>query len=126
VRPSRWCAPSPLDVQTEQNGVDQKAKQAEAKHAQDLAYLRTLILRYMELEDQHEAIFPVIATFFGFTEQEVAKLAQAQQAHAQRNSVWGRTLSAGTFLLGVAQEAAHEVSAANHNRAGAGGGAGAS
>ena len=81
--------------------------------------------RYMELEDQHEAIFPVIATFFGFTEPEVARLARAQAAHAQRNSVWGRTLSTGSFLLGVAQEAAQEVS--NHNRAGGGGaGAGAS
>ena len=33
----------------------------------------------------------------------------AAQAHAFENSVLGRTLSAGSFLFGVAKEVTHEV-----------------
>ena len=89
----------------------------EARHAQERAYLRALILRYLEMESQHEAclfrrphantpplaparrhrpacpehgpclrpgqaLFPAIATYFKFTEEEVARLARKQEEHA--------------------------------------------
>ena len=84
-----------------------EAKQREAsgqaaQQQQDLAYARTLVLRYMELEDQHEALFPAIATYFKFTQAEVARLRAAQRRHEQENSLWGRAASAGSFLIGAA------------------------
>ena len=87
----------------------QTVKDIEAKHAQDHAYLRALILRYLEMESQHEALFPAIAMYFKFTEAEVDRLAKKQEEHAFETSVLGRTLSVGSALFGVAREAAQEV-----------------
>ena len=106
---------SALEVmQDETKEGAQTVKAIEAKHAQDVAYLRALILRYLEMESQHEALFPAIATYFKFTEAEVNNLSRKQEEHAFETSLMGRTLSAGSFLFGVAREAAQEVQ--NHNR----------
>lgn len=99
-----------LDVMQSEQRDDAKAvKELAAQHAQDQAYVRALVLRYLELEEQHEALFPAIATYFKFTQQEVEVITKGQQAYAHQTSVWGRTLSAGSFLLGVASEAAKEI-----------------
>lgn len=65
--------------------------------------------RYIELEDQHEALFPAIATTFQLTVAEVERIQQAQQQHAHANSLWGRTLSAGSVLISSARETAREL-----------------
>ena len=73
---------------------------------QDLAYMRTLVIRYMELESQHEALFPAIATCFKFTQDEVQRIQAAQQAYAEETSLWGMTRSAGSWLAGAAVDVA--------------------
>ncbi|EOD40630.1 hypothetical protein EMIHUDRAFT_460338 [Emiliania huxleyi CCMP1516] len=68
------------------------------------------MIRYMELESEHEALFPAIATVLHLTRDEVAKIRAAQEAHASATSVWGRTVRVGSSLWGAASEDATEVS----------------
>jgi hypothetical protein len=84
---------------------------AEAKQQQDATYSRALVLRYLELEDQHEALFPALASAFKFTQQEVQRIQMAQQQHAHKTSLWGRALGAGSAVLSVAREVAQEAQA---------------
>ena len=119
-------------MRDETEGAGKTVKELEARHAQERAYLRALILRYLEMESQHEArpraptaltppprplcpehapppplaqaLFPAIATYFKFTEEEVARLALKQEEHAYETSVLGRTLNVGSLLFGVARD----------------------
>ena len=51
-----------------------------------------------------QALFPAIATYFKFTEEEVTRLARKQEEHAYENSMLGRTLNVGSLLFGVARD----------------------
>ena len=77
--------------------------------AQDYTYARALVLRYLELEDQHEALFPALAAAFKLTQQEVQRIQAGQQQHARETSLWGRTWSAGNRLVEVAKVVASEA-----------------
>ena len=83
------------------------AKQQQAEHA----YARALVVRYLELEDQHEALFPALASAFKLTQDEVQRIQRSQQRHANETSLWGRTLWAGSRLMDVAREVASEAKA---------------
>ena len=39
-----------------------------------------LVLRYLELEDEHEALFPALASAFKLTQQEVQRIQHQQQS----------------------------------------------
>ena len=80
-------------------------------------YTRALMLRYLELEDQHEALFPALAAAFKLTQSEVQRITTAQQEHANSTSLWGRTRWAGSRIVEAAKVVATEASR------GAGGGA---
>ena len=75
---------SALEASVKTADVDhgQRAREAE-KAAQRIAgehqYARALVLRYLELEDQHEALFPALAAAFKLTQQEVQRMQAAQQ-----------------------------------------------
>ena len=44
-------------------------------------YVKNLVLKYMELEEEeHEQLFPALATCLQFTEAEVQHVAQAREA----------------------------------------------
>ena len=58
----------------------------------------------MELEGQHEALFPALASAFKLTRDEVGRIQAAQAAHSAATSIWGRTLSAGTRLASAARD----------------------
>mmetsp|Transcript_14105 Transcript_14105/g.45506 ORF Transcript_14105/g.45506 Transcript_14105/m.45506 type:complete len:304 (-) Transcript_14105:151-1062(-) len=97
--------------------ASQARREADAAVAQESggwreerAYVRTLMIRYMELESEHEALFPAIATVLHLTRDEVARIRAAQEAHASATSVWGRTVRVGSSLWGAASEVATEVS----------------
>ena len=86
-----------------------------AKQLEGHTYARALMLRYLELEDQHEALFPALASAFKLTQQEVQRIQLAQQKYASEKSIWGRTLWAGSRIVEAAKEvsqAAAEVRAA--------------
>ena len=78
--------------------------------SQDYAYARALVLRYLELEDQHEELFPPLAAAFKLTQSEVQRIVSAQQAHASATSLWGRTRWAGGRLVEAAKVVASEAS----------------
>uniref|UniRef100_A0A7S3BSM7 GRIP domain-containing protein n=1 Tax=Haptolina ericina TaxID=156174 RepID=A0A7S3BSM7_9EUKA len=86
-------------------GKEKETLQQAQQSQQDYLYMRTLVIRYMELESQHEALFPALATCFKLTESEVRRIQTAQQSYEAENSIWGRTVSAGSFLFGAAAEA---------------------
>ena len=89
-----------------------KASSAADRSKQEYAYARALMLRYLELEDQHEALFPALATALKLTQHEVGRIQAAQQRHASETSLWGRTLWAGKQIAAVAKEVAREAEAA--------------
>jgi len=93
------------------NRVARAAQSEAAKQQEELAYARALVLRYLELESQHEALFPAIAAAFRFTQQEVQRIHLAQEQHQQDNSLWGKTRWFGSRIVGVAREVAQEASA---------------
>ena len=97
-----------------------KASSEAAKTQQEYTYARALVLRYLELEDQHEALFPALASAFKLTQQEVQRIQRAQQQHASETSLWGRTWSAGSRIVEAARAVASEASPS-----GAAGGGGA-
>ena len=70
--------------------TEREAESAKASSGweSERAYMRTLVIRYMELESEHEALFPAIATFFRFTKEEVARIRTAQQKYADATSLW--------------------------------------
>ncbi|KAL3929606.1 MAG: hypothetical protein SGPRY_001888 [Prymnesium sp.] len=53
-----------------------------------------------------QALFPAIATFFKFTQDEVGRIQAAQQAYAEESSLWGITRSATSWLAGAAVDVA--------------------
>ena len=81
------------------------AKNEAAKQQEDLTYSRALVLRYLELESQHEALFPALASAFRFTPQEVQRIQRAQEQHAQESSLWGRTFAVGSRVAEAAKQA---------------------
>ena len=86
-----------------------QAESDAAKQREDMKYARALVLRYLELEDQHEALFPALASAFQFTQQEVTRIQLSQQRHARENSLWGLTSGIGSRLVEAAREVVHEV-----------------
>jgi hypothetical protein len=107
-----------LHVVEGQHQQSARAAQSEAaKQQEDYQYARALVLRYLELEDQHEALFPALATAFKLTQQEVQRIQQAQQRHAKESSLWGRALWAGSRLAEAAKEVGQVASEqASHRR----------
>eukprot|EP00965_Chrysotila_dentata_P099494 3289405-Pleurochrysis_carterae.AAC.2 len=106
---------------------EEAAQRDASLSSKDNEYIRTLVMRYIEREADHAALFPPIAAYFKFTRDEVARIRDAQQAHADANSFWGRTISAGSFLVEVATEAAKEVQRhrdQNHSAGAVSGGSG--
>jgi hypothetical protein len=79
----------------------------------------------MELESEHEALFPAIATFFRLSREEVNRIRAAQQRHAEASSLWGKTKSVSATLWGAATEVAAEVGKYGATRDGAQGQQGA-
>lgn len=77
------------------------------------------MIRYMELESEHEALFPAIATFFRLSREEVEKIRAAQQRHAEASSLWGKTKTVSATLWGAATEVAAEVGKYGGPRGGA-------
>ena len=116
---------SALDVvQGEQKCASRTAQSAAARQQQEWQYARALTIRYMELEDQHEALFPALASAFKLTANEVQRIVAAQRRHADANSLWGRTVSAGA-MIGRLAGAFSEAAAEARGGAGAGGHGGA-
>jgi hypothetical protein len=76
---------------------------------EERAYMRALVVRYMELEWEHEALFPAMATFLKLSREEVGAIRSAQQRHAEASSLWGKTKSVSATLWGAATEVAAEV-----------------
>ena len=91
-------------VEGEHRQSARSAEKEAAKQHENYTYARALVLRYLELEDQHEALFPALASAFKLTQQEVQRIQLAQQRHASENSLWGRTLWAGTRIVEAARE----------------------
>ena len=93
--------------------VLQREQEAGARHASETAakeqYLRTLVIRYLELEEEHEALFPALATCLQLTPEEVSRIHLAQHMHSHRNSLWGQAMSAGAKMFEVANEVQREV-----------------
>ena len=92
--------------------ADDRHAQGTRQLSQDYAYARALVLRYLELEDEHEALFPALAATFKLTQIEVQRIQAAQQQHASASSIWGRTRSAGSRIFEVARAVASEASEA--------------
>ena len=91
------------------NRTARAARNEAEKQQHEMAYARALVLRYLELEGQHEALFPAIAAAFKFTEQEVQRIQVAQEAHQKEISLWGRTARWGSRLADAAREVAQEA-----------------
>ena len=89
--------------------ADQKHEQNTKQLKADYAYARALVLRYLELEDEHEALFPALAAAFKLTQLEVQRIVVAQQQHARQNSLWGRTASLSSRLVEAARVVASEA-----------------
>ena len=97
-------------VETENLNAARLAASAAQKVQQEHAYARSLVLRYLELEDQHEALFPALASAFKLTQEEVQRIRRSQVQHASETSFWGLTKSAGTRLVEAARVVASEAS----------------
>ena len=104
------------DVLIDVSGVAHKASKRGCKSVvlhgtsdEQQEYVRTLVIRYMELESEHAALFPALATCFKLTREEVARIQSAQHAHAQRSSLFGRAWSAGTSIVEAATQAARST-----------------
>jgi len=89
-----------------------RAQKESERAQQDYVYARALVIRYLELEDQHEALFPALASAFKLTQHEVQRIQHQQQVHAASSSLWGRTFAVGSRLVDAAKVAADEVRSA--------------
>ena len=96
-------------LQREGRDASARAAREARSQAQQHEYVRTLVIRYMELESEHAALFPALATCFKLTREEVARIQSAQHAHAQRTSLFGRAWSAGTSIVEAATQAARST-----------------
>ena len=91
------------------NRVARAAQSEAAKQQQEFLYARALVLRFLELESQREALFPAIAAAFRFTQQEVQRIQIAQEQHQQENTLWSLGTRLGSRLVGAAREVAEDA-----------------
>ncbi len=114
---------SALDVvQHDEKESRQLARHVTDKHRQEWEYARALTIRYMELEGEHESLFPALAAAFELTAAEVKSITRAQQRHAAQTSLWGRASDLAGRVVAATQELR---STASTDGGAAGGGAGA-
>jgi hypothetical protein len=103
-------------LQVVETSAREASRTAAADAKQQLAeraYARALVVRYLELEDQHEALFPALASAFRLTQDEVQRIQRSQQQHASASSLWGRTVWAGSRLVEAARVVASEAKASS-------------
>lgn len=91
------------------NRVARAAQSEATKQQQEFAYARALVLRFLELDSQREALFPAIAAAFRFTQQEVQRIQIAQEQHQQQNTLWSLGTRLGSRLVGAAREVAEDA-----------------
>jgi|EP00900_Chrysochromulina_parva_P000054 hypothetical protein len=91
------------------NRVARAAQSEATKQQQEFAYARALVLRFLELDSQREALFPAIAAAFRFTQQEVQRIQIAQEQHQQENTLWSLGTRLGSRLVGAAREVAEDA-----------------
>ena len=91
------------------NRVARAAQSEAAKQQQEFLYARALVLRFLELESQREALFPAIAAAFRFTQQEVQRIQIAQEQHQQENTLWSLGTRLGSRLVGAAREVVEDA-----------------
>ena len=91
------------------NRVARAAQSEATKQQQEFAYARALVLRFLELDSQREALFPAIAAAFRFTHQEVQRIQIAQEQHQQQNTLWSLGTRLGSRLVGAAREVVEDA-----------------
>ena len=105
------------------------------QHAQDLlaklkkesAYARALVLRYMELENEHESLFPALASAFKLTREEARRAAASPlHGHCMHSTPRRRSPRTGaTHHRGAAAPRGSQLVLGTHHERGAARGLGA-